>query len=252
MITKQVAKIVSLQEIAKETVEIVLENEYISERARPGQFVHVAVKGHTLRRPISIAATDPEKKTVTILFKTIGSGTARLGEYEVGDKVDLLGPNGSSFPIEKIAENDSLLLVGGGIGVPPIYFLATELQKLKVNVHTVLGFQSKDYLFYEKQFNDLSNVTIVTDDGSYGEKGFVTNYLAQADQVDKYFSCGPLPMLKAVKNELPDVEGYLSFEERMACGIGACYACVIPVNTEEKYKKICQDGPVLVASEVKI
>lgn len=252
MIKKQSAKIVSSEQIAKETIEIVLENEYISQRAKPGQFVHVAVRGHTLRRPISIAATDLDKNTFTILFKTIGSGTTHLADYTVGEDVDLLGPNGTSFPIDKIKEEETLLLVGGGIGVPPIYFLATELAKLKVNVHTVLGFQSKDYLFYEKQFNELGNVTIVTDDGSYGKQGFVTNYLQQADQLDKYFSCGPMPMLKAVKNSLSDIEGYLSFEEHMACGIGACYACVIPVNTPEQYKKICQDGPVLAASEVKI
>lgn len=252
MIKKQLAKIVSLEKVAKETVEIVFENDYISERAKPGQFVHVAVKGHTLRRPISIAATDPNNATVTILFKTIGSGTTHLGQYEVGDYVDVLGPNGTSFPIDKISENESLLLIGGGIGVPPIYFLAKELQKVNVQVHTIIGFQSKDYLFYEEQFKALSNVTIVTDDGSYGKKGFVTNYIHEFDQIDKYFSCGPLPMLKAVKNELPNVEGYLSFEERMGCGIGACYACVIPTTTEDKYKKICQDGPVLAASEVKI
>lgn len=252
MIKKQLAKIVSLEEIAKETIEIVLENEYISKQAKPGQFVHVAVRGHTLRRPISIAATDPANHRLTILFKTIGLGTAELSRYEVGADVDLLGPNGSSFPIDKIRDNESLLLVGGGIGIPPIYFLATQMQKLNVEVHTILGFQSKDYLFYEQEFNELSNVTIVTDDGSYGKKGFVTDYLHDVGKIDKYFSCGPLPMLQAVKRELPEVEGYLSFEERMACGIGACYACVIPTTTEEKYKKICQDGPVLAANEVKI
>lgn len=252
MIKKQTAKIVSLEIIAKETVEIVLENKYVSEHAKPGQFIHVSVRGHTLRRPISIASTNPEKNTLTILFKTIGSGTTTLSHYKVGEYVDLLGPNGSSFPIETIKGNSSVLLVGGGIGVPPIYFLATELQKLNINVHTILGFQSKDYLFYEEAFDKVSNVTIVTDDGSYGEKGFVTDYIEQIGNVDQYFSCGPMPMLRAVKSKLPDVEGYLSFEERMACGIGACYACVIPTTTEEKYKKICQDGPVLAASEVKI
>jgi len=252
MIKKQLAKIVSLEVIAKETVEIVLENEYISDHAKPGQFVHVAVRGHTLRRPISIASSNKENNTFTILFKTIGSGTTHLGEYKVGEYVDVLGPSGSSFPIEHIQENESLLLIGGGIGVPPIYFLATELRKLNVNVHAILGFQSKDYLFYEDEFNKLGNVTIVTDDGSYGKKGFVTEYVHTVDHVDKFFSCGPFPMLKAVKHLLPDIEGYLSFEERMGCGIGACYACVIPVNTSEKYKKICQDGPVLVASEVEL
>lgn len=252
MIKKQTANIVSLATVAKETIEIVLENEYISKRAKPGQFVHVAVRGHTLRRPISIAATNPENHTLTILFKTIGSGTSELGCYHVGDTLDLLGPNGSSFPLPESVENETLLLIGGGIGIPPIYFLARELQKAKADVHVILGFQSKQYIFYEDLFKQLGKVTVVTDDGSYGEKGLVTDYIADVGPVDQYFSCGPVPMLRAVKHQLPNVEGYLSFEERMACGIGACYACVIPTTTEEKYKKICQDGPVLAANEVKI
>lgn len=249
---KQLAKIVSLETIAKETVKIVLENEYISKHANPGQFVHVAITGHTLRRPISIASTEPENNTFTILFKTIGSGTTSLANYEIGQFVDVLGPNGTGFPIGKVQENDSILLIGGGIGVPPIYFLAKELNKLQVNVHAILGFQSKDYMFYERQFAELNDITIVTDDGSYGKKGFVTNYVHDVRHIDRYFACGPLPMLKAVANELKDVEGYLSFEERMACGVGACYACVIPTNTPDKYKKICSDGPVFAASEVKL
>lgn len=246
------AKIVSVETIAKETVKMVLENDYISKHAKPGQFVHIRVTEHTLRRPISIAETDKDNHTFTILFKTIGSGTKRLANYRVGEFLDLLGPNGSSFPLDLIKENETLLLIGGGIGVPPIHFLATELKKLNVNVHAILGFQSEEYLFYENEFKALNNVTIVTDDGSYGKKGFVTDYVHDVGSVDRYFACGPLPMLKAVAKELKDVEGYLSFEERMGCGIGACYACVIPTTTEDKYKKICQDGPVFAANEVKL
>jgi dihydroorotate dehydrogenase electron transfer subunit len=246
------AKIVSVETIAKETVKMVLENDYISKHAKPGQFVHIRVTEHTLRRPISIAETDKDNHTFTILFKTIGSGTKRLANYRVGEFLDLLGPNGSSFPLDLIKENETLLLIGGGIGVPPIHFLATELKKLNVNVHAILGFQSEEYLFYEDEFKALNNVTIVTDDGSYGKKGFVTDYVHDVGSVDRYFACGPLPMLKAVAKELKDVEGYLSFEERMGCGIGACYACVIPTTTEDKYKKICQDGPVFAANEVKL
>lgn len=246
------AKIVSVETIAKETVKMVLENDYISKHAKPGQFVHIRVTEHTLRRPISIAETDKDNHTFTILFKTIGSGTKRLANYRVGEFLDLLGPNGSSFPLDLIKENETLLLIGGGIGVPPIHFLATELKKLNVNVYAILGFQSEEYLFYEDEFKALNNVTIVTDDGSYGKKGFVTDYVHDVGSVDRYFACGPLPMLKAVAKELKDVEGYLSFEERMGCGIGACYACVIPTTTEDKYKKICQDGPVFAANEVKL
>lgn len=252
MIKKELAKIVSLDSIAKETVKMVLENKYISETAKPGQFVHIAVSEHTLRRPISIAETNRADNTFTILFKIVGSGTERLANYKVGEYLDLLGPNGSGFPIDQIKENETILLIGGGIGVPPIHFLATELKKLNVNVHVILGFQSQDYMFYEAEFSKLSEITVVTDDGSYGKKGFVTDYVHDIDSVDRYFACGPLAMLKAVANELEGIEGYLSFEERMGCGIGACYACVIPTNTPDKYKKICQDGPVFAANEVKL
>lgn len=252
MIKKQFAKIVATETIAKETIKIVLENEYISQTARPGQFVHIAIDGHTLRRPISIASTNNKDNTFTILFKTIGSGTADLANYRLNESIDVLGPNGTGFPLEAIKDNESLLLIGGGIGVPPIYFLAKELSERNVKVHAILGFQSKDYLFYEEQFAKLNDVTIVTDDGSYGKKGYVTNYVREAGSINRYFACGPMPMLKAVKEELIDIEGYLSFEERMACGVGACYACVIPTNTPDKYKKICSDGPVFKANEVKL
>lgn len=252
MIKKVYAKIVSIEKIAKETMKMVLENEHISQFAKPGQFVHIKVADHTLRRPISIAETDAETNTFTILFKTVGSGTRRLASYEAGEYLDLLGPNGTGFPLDRVEENDVILLIGGGIGVPPVYFLAKELTRLNVNVHAILGFQSKDYVFYEEEFKQWNDVTIVTDDGSYGKKGFVTDYVHDINGIDRYFACGPLPMLKAVKEELEGVEGYLSFEERMGCGIGACYACVIPTNTKDKYKKICQDGPVLHANEVKL
>lgn len=252
MIKKQWAEVVSLVHLAKETVEIVLKNDYISQHAKPGQFVHIAISNHTLRRPISIAATNKDEGTFTILFKIVGSGTDELARCKLGDKLDLLGPNGSNFPSDKISAGSTVLLVGGGIGVPPLYFLANELKDLDVKVHAILGFQSKDYIFYEDKFRQLSDLLIVTEDGSYGEKGLVTDYVDEIDSIDQYFSCGPLPMLKAVKEALTGIEGYLSFEERMGCGIGACYACVIPTRTEEKYKKICQDGPVMAANEVKL
>lgn len=250
MIRKERMKLVHVEQIAKETIEMVLENKYISENAVPGQFLHIAVAGHTLRRPISITVVDPEAHTVTILFKVIGDGTKALAAYQAGMSIDVLGPGGNGFPIEKIAATPTALLVGGGIGVPPVYFLAKTLKDLGVNVISVIGFQSKDYVFYEEQFKQLGDTYVVTNDGSYGAEGFVTDVIDQVGEFDRYFSCGPSPMLQAVSKKLAGKEGYLSFEERMGCGVGACFACVIPADNEKGYLKICQDGPVFNAQEV--
>src|SRR5690625_1611367 len=134
--------------------------------------------------------------------------------------------------------------------IPPLYFLALKLHKQGIPLQFILGFQSKEYMFYEKQFQTLGKTYIVTNDGSYGHQGFVTDIIEEVNPFDRYYSCGPLPMLQAVKNKLASKEGYLSFEERMGCGVGACYACVIPTDDASGYKKICHDGPVFAASEV--
>lgn len=252
MIKKVQMKVIAKETIAKDTVEMVLQNEYVSKHAKPGQFIHISVAGHTLRRPISIAAIDRDSKSITILFKKIGSGTERLAHYEVGDELDVLGPNGGTgFPLD-IPKNSSILLIGGGIGVPPLYCLGRELAELGIKVQAILGFQTKDYIFYEDKFLSLGDTYIATDDGSYGHKGLVTDIVEKVAPFDRYYACGPLPMLKAVKNSLQDIPGHLSFEERMACGVGACFSCVIETETDAGYKKICQDGPVFAANEVKL
>src|SRR5699024_5306104 len=150
----------------------------------------------------------------------------------------------------KARKDKTALLIGGGIGVPPVYFLATELNKRGVNVISVLGFQGKEQVFYEDKFKALGDTIVVTNDGSYGEKGFVTDVFDQVEDFDTFYSCGPKPMLKAVAHSLAHKDGFISFEERMGCGVGACYACVLPTHDEEGYKKICSDGPVFSASEV--
>jgi len=249
---RRIVTVVSVAEIARQTIKMVVQDEYISKYASPGQFVHIAVRNHTLRRPISIASVNKTEQTFTLLFKIIGSGTEQLANSRVSDTLDMLGPNGNGFPLDEIRAGEKLLLVGGGIGVPPLHFLAERLQQYDVDVHAILGFQTEDYVFFQAEFAQLSHYTIVTADGTYGEKGLVTDYINQVGNIDRYYSCGPLPMLRAVANSLPDVSGYLSFEERMGCGVGACYACVIPTNTPEKYKKICQDGPVIATNEVKL
>lgn len=250
MIKKITMDVVHNEEIAKETYEMVLRNDYISSRAVPGQFLHMAVAGYTLRRPISIAAVNKADETVTILYKVIGDGTKALASYEAGTTIDVLGPSGNGFPIEDIKNTGTALLIGGGIGVPPVYFLAQTLKEHGVNVKSIIGFQSKEFVFYEEQFKQLGETYVVTNDGSYGHTGFVTDVIGEVGDYDRFFSCGPAPMLKAVSEAIPDKEGFLSFEERMGCGVGACFACVIPAENEKGYLKICQDGPVFSAKEV--
>ncbi|API93820.1 dihydroorotate dehydrogenase electron transfer subunit [Virgibacillus pantothenticus] len=247
---QQELRIISKQKIARDTVEMVLENESISQVTVPGQFLHIHVQGHMLRRPISIANVDASKNTITILFKILGEGTRKLSMYDVGDKIDVLGPNGNGFLLDNTTQA-SILLVGGGIGVPPLYYLAKKLTEQGTVVTAILGFQSKEHVFYEEKFRELGNTIVVTNDGTYGEKGYVTNVSDEMlPIIDRYYSCGPLPMLKAVKERWSTIPGYLSLEERMGCGIGACFACVIPTDDRGGYKKICQDGPVFTAEEV--
>lgn len=252
MIKKVSLKVISSEYIAKDTVEMVLKSKYISEQAVAGQFVHISVVGHTLRRPISIAAVDRNNETITILFKVIGSGTLALANYPVGSNVDVLGPSGNGFPIDQLSTNDTVLLIGGGIGVPPLYYLATVLKERGVNVQSIIGFQSEAYVFYEAAFKAIGETYVVTNDGTYGHKGFVTDVVDKIAPFETYYSCGPAPMLQAVTRTFPNKTGYLSFEERMGCGVGACLACVIETNDKAGYKKICQDGPVFQANEVKI
>lgn len=247
---KRVKMIVtSVQEIALDTIEMKAENSYIADTAVPGQFLHVQVDGHTLRRPISIANIDHEKKEITILFKMLGEGTHRLAAYTPGMAIDVLGPSGNGFSYDE-ASLTSVLLIGGGIGVPPLYNLGKELKSKGIDVIAVLGFQSRESVFYEKYFKELGETYVVTNDGSYGYQGFVTDVLDKIDHFDVYYSCGPIPMLQAVTTNLDSHSGFISLEERMGCGVGACLACVIPADTVGGYFKICRDGPVFAADEV--
>ncbi|WP_106497683.1 dihydroorotate dehydrogenase electron transfer subunit [Lentibacillus sp. Marseille-P4043] len=239
----------SVREIALDTIEMTLKNSYVAKTARPGQFLHLLVEGHTLRRPISIADMDQAKGNVTILFKKLGNGTKQLASYKCGMRINVLGPNGNGF-INNLSPGDTALLIGGGIGVPPLYNLGKELHSKGINVKAVLGFQTKELVFYEERFQEIGKTYVVTNNGSYGHQGFVTNVLDQIGDYDCYFSCGPIPMLQAVTKKLSNQPGYISLEERMGCGVGACFACVIPTDNEGGYKKICQDGPVFAANEV--
>nr|WP_255639803.1 dihydroorotate dehydrogenase electron transfer subunit [Aquibacillus saliphilus] len=246
--------IVAKDDIAKDTIEMKLLGSVNLNSAEPGQFVHINVGNSTsnmLRRPISIADVNKDQQTITIIFKVIGSGTDQLRKCVIGDDLDVLVPCGKGYPIDNLPATRALL-IGGGIGVPPLYYLAKQLHEKGVEVTSILGFQTKDNVFYHSEFEEFGSCHIVTDDGSYGFKGYVTDVLDNENiDFDYFFSCGPTGMLKAVSNKLEHKKGYISIEQRMGCGIGACYACVVPTNDQSGgFKKICKDGPVFRVNEV--
>ena len=258
MIRQEQMQVVNQQQIATNIFELTLIGQQVLDMKQPGQFVHLRVSDQMeplLRRPISISSIDKETLEFKMIYRADGRGTTLLSEKKPGDQVDVLGPLGNGFPIDKIEAGQTALLVGGGIGVPPLYELSKRLVEKGVKPVHVLGFQSKDVVFYEREFRQLGETYIVTVDGSHGHKGFVTNVLETLeDDFAVYYSCGPTPMLSALERMYPEKEGYLSFEERMGCGIGACFACVCETtkNTEADYVKVCSDGPVFESGVVRV
>lgn len=256
MIVNEQCSIVSQREIADNIYELILRGELSSQMNEPGQFVHVKVaSGYDplLRRPISIANIDRENHEFTLIYRKDGRGTAILSSKKTSETVDILGPLGHGFPIEETNAGETALLVGGGIGVPPLYELSKQLVKKGVNVLHVLGFQNEAVVFYEDKFKSLGSTYVTTTDGSYGTKGFVTDVIKELS-FDTIYSCGPTAMLKAVEAEYASHKKvYVSLEERMGCGIGACFACVCHTADDPSgfsYKKVCTDGPVFKAGEV--
>lgn len=244
-------QIIEITTIAFETIEMVLRSSYISQVAAPGQFLHISVEGQTLRRPISIASVNKQLETVTIIFKIVGIGTKKLATYKVGETINVLGPNGNGFDYDG-KNNSTILLIGGGVGIPPLHFLGQVLAKQNVNIISILGYQTASHVFYEEQFKKFSSTYIITNDGTVGRKGFVTDHLELVKHFDYYYSVGPLPMLQAVTKQLSKKNGFISLEEHMGCGVGACFACVIKASKKDSYFKICLDGPVFDAREVKL
>lgn len=243
--------------IAQDIFMITLEGDLVSKMTQPGQFLHLKVgKGidPLLRRPISICDVDLAQQKLTMIYRAEGMGTRLLAQIVPGDEMDILGPLGHGFPIDQRKKGDKVVLVGGGVGVPPLYYLSKELHKREVEVVHVLGFLGKDNVFLEQEFAELGETHVTTVDGSYGTQGFVTDILDQwpVQQWDAMYSCGPTPMLKAMADRFAgQSEAYLSLEQRMGCGIGACLACVCHTpESETSYKKVCSDGPVFKVGEV--
>ena len=205
----------------------------------PGQFVNIRVQGQFLRRPISVCnITDG---ILTIIYKVVGVGTEAMSHLPVGTQLNVLTVLGNGYDLTKAG--DAPLLVGGGVGVPPMYMLARQLREAGKNVRVILGFNTKDEVFYEDEFRALGcDVTVTTVDGSHGVKGFVTNALD--GQQSFYYTCGPLPMIKALI-QAAGTNGEVSMEERMGCGFGACMGCTI--QTTQGPKRVCKEGPVFPA-----
>ncbi|GAE24183.1 dihydroorotate dehydrogenase electron transfer subunit [Halalkalibacter wakoensis JCM 9140] len=257
MLKKDHLTILNQQEIATNIMELTCSGSLVKQMTEPGQFLHLRVdESHDLllRRPISICDVDVENETVTMLYRTEGKGTKRISLKHEGESIDVLGPLGNGFPLDATEQGETALLVGGGIGVPPLYYLSKELKKRGVNVIHVLGFQSKENVFYEDKFAELGDTYVVTADGTYGSTGYVTDVIKEHDLAfDTMYSCGPTPMLAALSKIYHDRRLYISLEERMGCGVGACFACVCHVVGDEtgtSYRKVCTDGPVFPVGEV--
>lgn len=239
---RQLLKVDHIKEIKKGIFVMTLVGD-CSEVSAPGQFVNISLDGFYLRRPISIYSY--EAGYITIVFKAVGEGTKALATAKKGDTFDVLMPLGNGFDTEKGGQKP--LLVGGGIGVPPLYGLAEALVDKGFTPQVVTGFNTAEDIILTEEFKALGIEPIVTTaDGSVGIKGFVTDAMQDLN-FDYVYTCGPEPMLKAVYDNAPS--GQFSFEARMACGFGACMGCTC--ETKYGYKRICKDGPVLFKEEIK-
>ena len=228
--------------IAREVYKMTLLGD-TSPITRPGQFVNLRLDGFYLRRPISVC--DCEDGRLTIIYKVVGQGTKSLSLIAPGTAVDTLSGLGNGYSLEKRGE--SPLLVGGGVGVPPLYLLAKRLIEKGCRVSCVLGFNSAEDVFYEEEFSRLgAGVTVMTADGSYGSHGFVTDAIPGLSY-SFFYSCGPEAMFRAMHGVMR-TSGQYSFEERMGCGFGACMGC--SCKTVTGFKRICREGPVMDSSDI--
>jgi dihydroorotate dehydrogenase electron transfer subunit len=276
--------------IADNIFKLVLEDSFPHDEFKPGKFLHVKCsKGldPLLRRPMSICDISDDERYLTVLYRKEGRGTTLLSEYQAGEKIDILAPLGNNFELPAEYENGEnstdglqkqcltkkVLLIGGGIGVPPLYYLGRKLKAAGHSIISILGFNAAKDVFYENEFKSLGEVFITTVDGSYGTKGFVTDALTEIENAengvvqgsledwepsyDVVYSCGPKAMLKALQSSISsDKLAYMSLEERMGCGVGACLACVCNYNEgferDKNYSRVCTEGPVYKLHEISL
>ena len=238
---QQILKITENIRVAENVYKMVLEDPELEEQ-KPGQFVNIRLDGLYLRRPISVC--ESEAGSLTIIYKVVGKGTEQMSRMKRKETLDVLTGLGNGYDLSKAG--DRPLLLGGGVGVPPLYLLAKQLMAAGKTVHAVLGFNTAGEVFGEAEFKALGcTVTVTTADGSYGTKGFVTDALPES--YSYFYTCGPEPMLRAVYRATK-TSGQFSFEERMGCGFGACMGC--SCKTITGYKRICREGPVLEKEEI--
>ena len=257
LMLKEDLTVISQTEIAPRIFEMVLSGEMVQDM-KVGQFLHLRVPDPSklLRRPISICEIDKEKGQVTIVYRVERAGTAILSTLQAGDTIDTMGPQGNGFDISVLEKGQHALMIGGGIGVPPLVETAKQLQAKGIKVTSVIGFASKDAVILEEKLRSYGDVYVTTDDGSYGIKGYVSTVIDDFDwKPDAIYSCGAPGMLKYVDQKFEDhPHAYLSMEARMACGMGACYACVVPVREADEAvnKRVCEDGPVFETGSISL
>ena len=256
--TKENLTVVSQEQIGKDIFSLWLQTDQMAQYARPGQFLslYTGNAGKLLPRPISICEIDKETSRIRLVYRVTGknTGTEAFSKMQPEDKIEALGPLGNGFPLEE-AEGKKVFLIGGGIGIPPILETAKQLNAQKT---AVLGY--RDELFLNEEFAKYADVYVATEDGSSGTKGNVLNAIQEkALEADVIFACGPTPMLRALKEYAAanHITCWISMEERMACGIGACLACVckskdIDAHSQVHNKRVCKDGPVFLSTEVEL
>ncbi len=253
---KVTATVISQKQIGEQIFDLWLETK-LAKDANPGQFVAVYPRGESmlLPRPISICETDREKNRLRLVYRVAGKGTAEFSTCKAGDRLDILGVLGNGFPVDK-AKGKRVFLMGGGIGIPPMLELAKAMDEKK---QILLGYRNKD-LFLEEDLAEYGDVYVATEDGSVGTKGNVMDIIkAYSLHADVIMACGPMPMLRAIKKYAAEngIEAYISLEERMACGVGACLGCVcrttkVDAHSHVHNARICTEGPVFEAGEVEL
>lgn len=251
---KETALILEQAEIAEGIYSMWLRTEWIAKEAAPGQFISVYCRegSRLLPRPISICEVDREKNAVRIVYRVVGEGTREFSRMTAGMGLSVIGPLGNGFPLEA-AKGKRVFLIGGGIGIPPILELAKQLEGEK---QVIAGYRSE--LFLTDELEKYGKLYLATEDGSAGTKGTVLDAVRENGlEADVLFACGPTPMLRALKEYAKEqgIEAWISLEEKMACGIGACLACVCKTKEKDSHsnvnnQRICKDGPVFLAEEV--
>lgn len=257
-ITKTIGNVILQKEIARDIFSLTIETD-IALNAKAGQFVSIFCKAEDklLPRPISICEINRAEMTIRVVYRIAGKGTYEFSSHKKGDTIELMGPLGNGFPIDDIDPTSNVILLGGGIGVPPMVGCAQALKEKGIRTCAVMGYRDSE-TFLQDEFTAVCESYVATEDGSVGTMGNVIDALnTNRIKGNVIFACGPKPMLSAIKNyaRIKEMTCYISMEERMACGIGACLGCVCKSNevdehSKVKNKRVCKDGPVFLAEDI--